>query len=119
MVAATAVEMRLGQLARAFKGSFNPDQTRIPAGQPGGGQWTNDNGSSDNPTGIRNASSSLADELILVGARSEHFCWNQLTIDTLYCNSLQPPWWAASCRSQAMQRYAACITGKPVPPLPF
>jgi hypothetical protein len=43
-LAATAVEMRLGQLARALKSGFNPDQPRDERGR-----WT-DNGSSGNDT---------------------------------------------------------------------
>jgi hypothetical protein len=43
-----------------------------------------------------------------------------MQIDMLYCASLkQPPWYVAACRAQANERYAACITGKPLPPLPF
>src|SRR5262245_51129424 len=36
---ATAVRLRL-----AIKANFNPNQPRIPAGQPGGGRWTNGDG---------------------------------------------------------------------------
>lgn len=106
---ANTMGMRFESLARALQRKFNPEQPRVPAGEPEGGQWTSDD----------SRNSSFEDEPILVGGRSEHFCWNQLTIDLLYCGSLQPPWWATACRSQAMERYSACITGKPLPPLPF
>jgi hypothetical protein len=57
--------------------------------------------------------------LAATGPQTAAYCWNQLTIDNLYCGSLRPSSIVAACRSQAMERYAACLTGKPLPPLPF
>lgn len=51
--------------------------------------------------------------------QSAAYCWNQMQIDMLYCASLRTSSIIAACRSQAMGRYAACLTGKPLPPLPF
>jgi len=58
---------QLGRLARAaplIKANFDPDQSRIPAGQPGGGQWTSEGESaaegpdgSTGPTGGSDSSS--------------------------------------------------------------
>jgi hypothetical protein len=42
-VAALEVEIGLRRLARILK--FNPDQPRVPAGNPEGGQWTSDGNS--------------------------------------------------------------------------
>lgn len=39
-----AMEMKFESLARAFQRKFNPGQPRVPAGQPEGGQWTSDAG---------------------------------------------------------------------------
>ncbi len=39
--------------------------------------------------------------------------------DIEFCNSLSSPGDRAACRSQAMERYAACLAGKPIPPLPW
>ena len=53
------------------------------------------------------------------GPQSAAYCWNQMQIDMLYCASLRPSAIVAACRAQAMERYAACLTGKRMPPLPF
>ena len=41
---ASVVEAKHAQLARAFKAGFNPNQPRVPAGIPEGGQWTGSGG---------------------------------------------------------------------------
>lgn len=41
----------VGELCRELrKAAFNPDEPRVPAGNPDGGQWTKDGGSSDSTT---------------------------------------------------------------------
>jgi hypothetical protein len=45
LAAATRFEIALRRHDRALKAGFNPDQPRVPRGQPEGGQWT-DGGSS-------------------------------------------------------------------------
>src|SRR5579884_2135290 len=57
LLAANAFEMKLRELARAIKGGFNPDQPRVPAGQPDGGQWTSDTGATYELVGTRPISS--------------------------------------------------------------
>lgn len=52
-LAALRVCLVLERLALAHKAGFNPAQLRIPAGQPGGGRWTDSDGG----------------DVILVGAR--------------------------------------------------
>ncbi len=43
-LAALRVYLALKRLALSHKAGFNPAQLRIPAGQPGGGQWTDGEG---------------------------------------------------------------------------
>jgi len=40
LVHASNVEAKLGELARAVETKYDPDQPRVPAGNPDGGQWT-------------------------------------------------------------------------------
>ena len=112
MMRDAALEAGRASLAYALK--FNPDQPRVSAGSPEGGQWTSDRDSSnegdDTPATF---------ELAARRGRSEAFCWNQLTIDLLLCNTVTPAWRYVVCRSQAMERYAACISGRPLPPLSY
>lgn len=85
---------------RALK--FDQLQPRKPSG-PGGGQWTSGGGANS----------------MQIAGQSAAFCWNQMLIDMLLCGSLEPAWYRAACRSQANERYSACLSGKPIPPLPF
>jgi hypothetical protein len=94
---------------------YDPNQPRVPAGNPDGGQWTGGGADSQDGDDLQPANYLLAP----AGAQSAAYCWNQLTIDNLYCGALRPSSVVAACRSQAMQRYAACLTGKSIPPLPF
>jgi hypothetical protein len=103
--------LRFGLAAakRNYARKYDPDQPRVPAGNPDGGQWTNGGGSAGQTTDFSGARRK----------RSEAYCWNQMQIDMLLCASLHPASRVAACRGQAMERYAACLTGKPIPPLPF
>lgn len=93
---------------------FDPDQPRVPAGSPEGGQWTTDSATSGSLS-----EDGLATDFSAVGRQSAAYCWNQMQNDMLYCSTLFPPWRVAACRAQANERYAACLAGKPLPPLPF
>ena len=84
---------------------FDPNQPRVPAGNPDGGQWTSEGGD--------------AAYLNVAGPQSATYCWNQMLIDMIYCGSFEQPWYRAACRAQANERYAACLAGRPIPPLPF
>jgi hypothetical protein len=42
---ASVVETKHAELVFAFKAGFNPNQPRVPAGNPDGGQWTGSGGS--------------------------------------------------------------------------
>jgi len=81
---------------------YNPDQPRVPAGNPDGGQWTNlDAG--------RNAT------IAARSRRNQAECDEQRKKDEFICRSVRTP----LCWAQAMERYAACLAGRPIPPLNF
>ncbi len=46
-LAALKVYLALKRLVLSHKAGFNPAQLRIPAGQTGGGRWTDGNGGGD------------------------------------------------------------------------
>jgi hypothetical protein len=99
--------IQVGRLRR----KYSPDQPRVPAGSSDGGQWTSEDGGGE--------TTSSADSTIQIAGQSVLFCNNQLLIDNWKCDSVQPNWYRAACRNQAMERYAACLVGRPLPPLPF
>jgi len=91
---------------------YDPNQPRVPAGNADGGQWTDSNGNMSDiqpPTDISAAGRK----------QSEAYCWNQLQIDTLLCNSVFPAVRRGACRAQAMERYSACLAGRAMPPLSY
>ena len=100
---------------RRLAGKYDPNQPRVPAGNPEGGQWTDGSANFEDGGDRQPAKYRLA----ATGPQTAAYCWNQLTIDNLYCGALLPRSIVAACRSQAMQRYAACLAGHPIPPLPF
>jgi len=102
----------------AAKRKYAPNQPRVPAGNANGGQWTNNGaGLLAKPSqGITRAPATY--RLAVNGKQSAAYCWNQMRIDMLYCSTRPAPIGAA-CRAQAMERYAACLRGQPLPPLPF
>ncbi len=58
---ARAVVAKHTQLAEAFKGGFSPNQPRVPAGNPDGGQWTGSGGGGGGSQAGRDASDRPAD----------------------------------------------------------
>lgn len=50
LLRASVVEAKHAQLARAFKAGFNPNQPRVPSGDPDGGQWTGSGGGGSSGT---------------------------------------------------------------------
>ncbi|WP_296584997.1 hypothetical protein [Xanthobacter sp.] len=102
------------RLKLALKGGYDPSQPRIPSGEPGGGRWA---GGSDGSTGSNPAGAerrvSMAARRISPAAEAE--CERLNKMDTIYCNAIKNP----ACHGQASERYAACLAGKPIPPLPF
>ena len=102
------------RLTLALKGGYDPSQPRIPSGEPGGGQWT---GGGDGSTGTKPAGAerrvSMAARRISPAAEAE--CERLNKRDTAYCTAIKN----SACHGQASLRYASCLAGKPIPPLPF
>jgi hypothetical protein len=88
---------------------YSPDQPRIPAGNSDGGQWTSGDGG-QNGNG--------ASGTVVVAARTRRNqaeCDEQLKLDEFICRSVRTP----LCWAQAMERYAACLADRQIPPLNF
>jgi hypothetical protein len=99
------VELKFRKLMRMLDAKFDPDQPRDELGR-----WTD-------------ATVSQTDEITDFSAarrgQSEAVCWSQYTIDLLRCQSELRAATREICRSQAMERYSACRSGRPIPPLSF
>ncbi len=50
LAAATRFEIAMRRHDRALKANFNPNQPRVPRGNPDGGQWTSGGGNGQKPT---------------------------------------------------------------------
>jgi hypothetical protein len=98
-------EMKFRKLMRMLDAKFDPDQPRDELGR-----WT-DAGAS--------AGSDTTDFSAARRGQSEAICWSQYTVDMLRCQSELRASARAICSSQAMERYAACRSGRPIPPLSF
>ena len=104
----------LPALRRDQARKYDPNQPRVPAGDSDGVQWTSEGGSEDV---TNNPLESFA--MARRRGKSTAYCAAQYTIDILLCNSLQPSSRRAICRGQAMERYANCLSGRPIPPLSY
>lgn len=97
---------------------YRPDQPRVPAGNPDGGQWTTEERLAGNEEQSFNGESSLV-ELSAVRRRSrralEAYCLAQYARDTFHCTMVG----SRACHEQAALRYANCLTNKPIPPLNY
>lgn len=102
----TAALDRLGALVRASK--FNPDQPRVPAGNPEGGQWT---GGGDGFVGT------LPVDAIATsgGPALRALCEAQFERDIFQCTMVG----LRSCYAQAYERYSACLARRPIPPFNY
>ncbi len=83
------------------------NQPRVPAGNPDGGQWTDGGGSGG---GAQDGASQR-----WIAASLEERCEKQLERDEFQCKMVG----LRSCYAQAMQRYAACLRGQPIPPFNY
>jgi hypothetical protein len=103
-----------------LKTKYDPNQPRVPAGQGGGGRWTDGDGSGGTPDPARRIAQ--LDERVLAQARTpadvERRCEEQFSRDGRYCATL-PYRRRSPCRAHASARYAACLAGQPIPPLPY
>ncbi len=99
------MELKFRRFMRALDTKFDPDQPRDEIGR-----WTD-------------GSSATTGEATDFGAarrgQSEAVCWSQYTVDMLRCHSELRAAARAICSGQAMERYAACRSGRPIPPLGF
>ena len=68
---ACVVEAKHAQLVLAFKAGFNPNQPRVPAGNPDGGQWSASGGGGSNSQETVGGSSTLQGGLRLAGGFTE------------------------------------------------
>lgn len=102
------------RLKLALKGGYDASQPRIPSGEPGGGRWA---GGGEGSTGTKPAPAerriSVAVRRISPAAEAE--CERLNKRDTAYCTAIKN----SACHGQASLRYAFCLAGKPIPPLPF
>jgi hypothetical protein len=120
---------------RLEEAKYSPDQPRIPKRNPGGGQWTRIGGGIgqspssnvaqpmgnvdvgdvttlselDRPRNVR------AGELDVAARGNEAECDLQYKRDKLICNLVR----TYLCWAQAAERYAACLSGRPIPQLRF
>ena len=91
---------------------YNPNQPRVPAGSREGGQWAPDGtGRSANPLESFAAAAKRG--------QSIRYCMAQYAIDSLLCSTVAPASRRAVCRGQAAERLAACLSGRPFPPLSY
>jgi hypothetical protein len=129
-VAAANVVTRLRLLAEAVK--YDPNQPRVPAGSPQGGQWTSAGGgdnesNSDGDTQSANEGDrygvsedfSASFTLAARRGRSIGYCMRQYAVDGLLCSTVEPALRRRACWEQAGYRLGDCIAGRPLRPLNF
>jgi hypothetical protein len=104
-----------------LKAKYDPNQPRIPAGQPGGGRWRDGDGSTEAFGLARDVAQ--VDERVLAQARvpreREERCKDQYDADFRLCARIRPPPRQLLCREQAGFRYAACLRNDVIPPFPY
>lgn len=98
---------KIGTLIRSIK--FNPDQPRVPAGDPAGGQWLGEGGEA--------AAGDLSISAIASsgGSSLARLCQTQFDRDIFQCRMAG----LRSCYDQAYHRYAACLARRQIPPLNY
>jgi hypothetical protein len=95
---------------------YSDSQPRVPAGSPDGGQWTSGGGGDSSGTDIIfDPLSAINGPVSQIFTSLEDQCDAQLEQDLITCRALA----SASCYAQAMQRFAACLRGKSLPPFNF
>jgi hypothetical protein len=109
-VRASEVETRLKRLARAVEIHFDPNQPRVPEGNPDGGQWT------DTGTGrTEGREPGRSGGMRRISTDLEAECESQLQRDLFHCRMVGVP----ACYEQAMLRYSNCLVGRQIPPLNY
>jgi hypothetical protein len=84
---------------------YDPNQPRVPAGNPDGGEWTTDD--------AQDSATRYSSRPVLAARGNQAECDLQYKQDTFICQSVGTP----LCWSSAMERYAACLAGHQIPPL--
>jgi hypothetical protein len=69
LLRARVVEAKLRELERAVKTGFDPNQPRVPAGSPDGGQWTGGGGGGGSSAGSPTASGSTLEKIVSLARR--------------------------------------------------
>ena len=110
MLADVKFELALRALGR----KFSENQLRVPAGNPDGGQWVTDAEEEGSSIATVAAPTDVSAARRRSGI-SEAECDAQYKQDKLICNLVRTP----LCWAQAAERYAACLSGRPLPPLNF
>jgi hypothetical protein len=90
---------------KIYECKYSPEQPRVPAGNPAGGQWTSGGGTE--------SSGPQAQVAARISPDREAECEFQYRQDTFICNLMG----TASCWSQAAFRLSQCLIGGYVPPL--
>ena len=106
LAAAEVVAAGARVLVLLGKANFDPTQPRVPRGGPDGGQWTRVEGWRSGQT--VQVAGPISPEL-------EQECLRQYERDTFHCTMVG----SAACHAQAAERYAACLRGRPIPPLSY
>jgi hypothetical protein len=83
---------------------YSPDQSRVPAGNRDGGQWT---------SGVAQQTMRVAARRISPAREAE--CEAQYAADIFQCKMVG----LMACYAQAALRYANCLQGLPLPPLNY
>lgn len=115
--AALRLEWELLKLKFGLGRKYDPDQPRVPAGNPDGGQWTNGNDEFDEGAG-GGGSGDNSEQLDQIAARRispalEAQCMRQYDKDIFQCRMVG----LRACYAQASLRLANCLAGLPIPPL--
>ena len=116
----------LYKLYESAERKFDPNQPRVPRGEPGGGQWTSRDGSSDqiatraaadnNDQEGSDASTTDTTDNQLGGLKTADraaVCLEQYRLDSFICQAVR----TASCWRQAGFRLGQCMAGGYVPPI--
>jgi hypothetical protein len=114
LVHANNVEAKLRHLASAVETKYDPNQPRVPAGNPDGGQWT-DAGAGSATDNTTNEESLILSGLRRISSGLEELCWNQYMRDVFQCRMVG----LRACYEQAALRYSNCLVGRPIPPLNY
>jgi hypothetical protein len=98
------IDLALIRLKLALR-ALNPNEPRVPAGSPEGGQWTS-------------GRASISGRLVAEGDDSEErerICEEQYAKDTFHRRMAG----LSACHESAAFRYADCLAGQPIRPLSY